>query len=250
MAPAALSIRGLTVAYGSKPALFSIDASAPAGSMTAVAGPNGAGKSTLLKAALGVVPALAGRALAWGEQIDDVRDRIAYVPQRSAVDWDFPASALDVVMMGLYREMGLLRPATRRHERRALECLAEVGLESSVNEQIGELSGGQQQRVFIARALAQGADLYLLDEPLAGVDAASERAIIGVLKRLRDEGRSVVAVHHDLSTVAEHFDHAILLNVTKVAEGPPDAALCAENLRVAYANQPSPAAAELELAGA
>lgn len=231
---AALAIRGLTVSYGQKPAVFSVDATMPKGAMTAIIGPNGAGKSTLLKAALGIIPALSGRVTVFGAPLSDQRDRIAYVPQRASVDWDFPTRVIDVVLMGLYRELGLLGRLRMDHRARATDCLARVGMEDFADRQIGQLSGGQQQRVFLARALAQNADLYLLDEPFAGVDAATETAIIAVLQELRDEGRSVVAVHHDLSTVPDYFDNVLLLNVRKIAEGPVSEAFTPEMLDATY----------------
>jgi manganese/zinc/iron transport system ATP- binding protein len=229
-----LAIRGLTVSYAEKPAVFSVDVSFQAGQMTAIVGPNGAGKSTLLKAALGILRPLSGQVTAFGAPLDRVRARIAYVPQRASVDWDFPARVIDVVMMGLYRDLGLLGRIRPRHRARALESLARVGMEGFATRQIGQLSGGQQQRVFLARALAQGADLYLLDEPFAGVDAATERAIIGVLKGLRDAGKTVVAVHHDLTTVPAYFDRAFLLNISAIAEGPGAEVMTEANLRAAY----------------
>jgi manganese/zinc/iron transport system ATP- binding protein len=209
----------MTVAYGAQAAVFSVDATFPTGSMTAIVGPNGAGKSTLLKAALGIVPRVSGHVSVHGQPLAAARQRVAYVPQRASVDWDFPATALDVVLMGLWPSLGLLRPLRSRHRDRACHCLARVGMDGFETRQIGQLSGGQQQRVFLARALVQGADLYLLDEPFAGVDAATERAIIDVLKALRSEGATVVCVHHDLSTVAAYFDRVLLLNRHKVAEG-------------------------------
>ncbi|MEM0942908.1 MAG: metal ABC transporter ATP-binding protein [Pseudomonadota bacterium] len=233
-APAAMEIRGLTVSYGEKPAVFSVDAAFPEKSLSAIIGPNGAGKSTLLKAALGTVPRLAGEVTALGQPIERARDRIAYVPQRSGVDWDFPASALDVVMMGLYGRVGLMGRLTGRHREEARACLDRVGMVDFAGRQIGQLSGGQQQRVFLARALAQNADLYLLDEPFAGIDAATERAIIDVLESLRDEGRTIIAVHHDLATVADYFDHVFLINVRKIAEGPVHEAFTPETLHRAY----------------
>jgi len=230
----ALAIRGLTVSYGRSPALFSVDASFETGAMTAIIGPNGAGKSTLLKAALGIVTPVSGRVTVWGAPLDRARRRIAYVPQRASVDWDFPTRVIDVVLMGLYAELGLLRLVRARHRRRAMECLARVGMEGLAERQIGQLSGGQQQRVFLARALAQGADLYLLDEPFAGVDAATERAIIAVLKELRAEGRTVVAVHHDLATVPDYFDRVFLVNLRRIAEGTVAEAFTGANLQAAY----------------
>jgi manganese/zinc/iron transport system ATP- binding protein len=229
-----LAVRGLTVAYGEKPVVFSLDATFPPGAMSAVVGPNGAGKSTLLKAALGVAPRLSGEATVFGRPLERARDRVAYVPQRATVDWDFPATAFDVVAMGLWRRLGLLgrmRPAQAAAVRDALD---RVGMGDFAGRQIGQLSGGQQQRVFLARALAQDADLYLLDEPFAGVDAATERAIIDVLRALRDRRRAVICVHHDLATVEDYFDHVLLLNVRRVAEGPVATAFTAANLQATY----------------
>ena len=229
-----LAIAGLTVSYGEKPVLFSIDYVTPPGSMVAIVGPNGAGKSTLIKAALGVVPRISGEVTAFGQRYDAVRHRIAYVPQRASVDWEFPATALDVVIMGLYREIGFLRFAGRQHRQKALECLERVGMASFAHRQIGQLSGGQQQRVFLARALAQDADLYVMDEPFAGVDAATERAIVSVLKELNAQGRTIICVHHDLSTVRSYFNHVLLLNVRRIAAGPVATTFTAENLQATY----------------
>jgi manganese/zinc/iron transport system ATP- binding protein len=229
-----LVIQEMTVSYGEKPAVFSIDTIVPKGSMTAIVGPNGAGKSTLLKAALGVVPALSGTVRIFGEPLAKARARVAYVPQRASVDWDFPTRVLDVVMMGLYRDLGLFGFVRRRHREAALASLERVGMADFADRQIGQLSGGQQQRVFLARALAQNADLYLLDEPLAGVDAATERAIIDVLKSLKEEGRTVVAVHHDLATIVDYFDHVLMINVRKIADGPVAETFTAQNLQQTY----------------
>ena len=215
-----LALRGLTVSYGEKPALFSVDATFPAGAMSAIIGPNGAGKSTLLKAALGLIARVSGQVTVFGQPMEAARDRIAYVPQRASVDWDFPTTVLDVVLMGRYRKLGLFGRVSRAERALATGALARVGMEGFAGRQIGQLSGGQQQRVFLARALAQEADLYLLDEPFAGVDAATERAIIDVLKDLKAQGKSVIAVHHDLSTVSVYFDHVFLVNVRAMAEGP------------------------------
>ncbi|MEM6489458.1 MAG: metal ABC transporter ATP-binding protein [Pseudomonadota bacterium] len=235
-----LQVRGLTVAYDGQAAVFSADATVPAGSMTAIVGPNGAGKSTLLKGALGIVPTVAGEALFFGRPFRRALDRVAYVPQRASVDWSFPARVHDVVTMGLYRRKGLLRPFTRRDRAAAMACLERVGMTDFADRQIGQLSGGQQQRVFLARALAEDADLYLLDEPFAGVDAATERAIVAVLHALRDQGRTVVAVHHDLSTVADYFDRVLVLNRRPIAEGPVDAAFTEEALQQAYGGRLAP----------
>lgn len=229
-----LTIKGMTVSYGQKPAVFSVDMTVRAGAMTAIIGPNGAGKSTLLKAALGIITPLAGQTTIFGSTGAAGRDRIAYVPQRASVDWDFPTRVIDVVLMGLYAKLGLLGRIRASHRAQAEECLTRVGMADFATRQIGELSGGQQQRVFLARALAQDADLYVLDEPFAGVDAATEKAIISVLKSLRDAGKTVVAVHHDLSTVVEYFDDVFLINTRKIAEGPVADTFTAENLQAAY----------------
>ena len=229
-----LNVRGLTVSYGDKPAIFSIDAHFPTASMTAIVGPNGAGKSTFLRAVLGIVPRLSGDVRFFGDAFAQMRRRVAYVPQRASVDWDFPVRVIDVVSMGLYREIGLFRMAGIGHRARALDCLKRVGMEDFADRQIGQLSGGQQQRVFLARALAQGADLYLLDEPFAGVDAATERAIVAVLRDLKAAGKTVVCVHHDLSTVADYFDRALLINLRKVAEGPVADTMTPEALQATY----------------
>ncbi|MEO1293070.1 MAG: metal ABC transporter ATP-binding protein [Pseudomonadota bacterium] len=231
---AALAVSGLTVAYGERAVVFSLDTVFPTGCMAAIVGPNGAGKSSFLKAVLGIVPKLSGTVSAFGAPIETMGHRIAYVPQRASVDWDFPTRVIDVVMMGLYRELGLLVRIRGEHKRRAFDCLDRVGMKDFADRQIGQLSGGQQQRVFLARALAQDADLFLLDEPFAGVDAATERAIIGVLSELKTAGKTVIAVHHDLSTVHDYFDHALLLNVRKVADGPVETALTPETLQAAY----------------
>ena len=238
-----LAINGLTVSYGETPAVFSVDVSFRPGQMSAIIGPNGAGKSTLLKAALGILRPLSGRITAYGRPLDEGRARIAYVPQRASVDWEFPARVIDVVMMGLYRELGLLGRVRRQHRARVMACLDRVGMAGFATRQIGQLSGGQQQRVFLARALAQGADLYLLDEPFAGVDAATERAIVDLLRGLRAEGKTVVAVHHDLATAPDYFDRALLLNTSVIAEGPVAEVLTDVNLRAAYGGRLGAAAA-------
>ncbi len=229
-----LAIRGLTVSYGEKPAVFSVDMTVQRGAMTAVIGPNGAGKSTLLKAALGIVKPLSGQVQVFGASLDSQRSRIAYVPQRAGIDWDFPTRVIDVVLMGLYRQLGLLGRVRKHHRECALGCLDRVGMRDFADRQIGQLSGGQQQRVFLARALAQDADLYLLDEPFAGVDAATEKAIIAVLKSLRAEGKTVIVVHHDLATVRDYFDNVFLINTSKIAEGPVETTFTAGMLQATY----------------
>jgi manganese/zinc/iron transport system ATP- binding protein len=230
----ALEAHDLTVAYRAQPVLWDVDVALPAGSLIAIVGPNGAGKSTLLKAALGLVRPLTGWVQVFGRPYRERRSWVGYVPQRESVDWDFPTHALDVVSMGLYGQVGWVRRLSRQHRRKALECLDQVGIADLARRQISQLSGGQQQRVFLARALAQDARLYLMDEPFAGVDAATERAIIDLLKRLRAEGRTVVAVHHDLQTVRDYFDHVVLLNMRLVAAGPVATTFTERNLQLTY----------------
>ncbi len=234
-----LSIRGLTVAYHDKPAVWDVAFDVADEALVAVIGPNGAGKSTMIKAVLGLVPALAGDVRVYGAPLKGsrksvARKSIAYVPQRSSVDWDFPASAENVVAMGLYGRIGWCRPVRRRHREAARACLDRVGMADFADRQIGQLSGGQQQRVFLARALAQDAKLYLMDEPFAGVDAATEKAIVDVMRDLRADGKSVVCVHHDLQTVSDYFSHAFILNVRRIAAGPVERVLSEENLQTAY----------------
>ncbi len=229
-----LSIHAMTVAYQRKPVLWDVDYDAAPNRLTAIVGPNGAGKSTLLKACLGLVPRASGQVEFWGQPYRRVRSRVGYVPQRESVDWDFPVSALDVVCMGRYRRIGWCRPVTRSHKEAAMACLAQVGMSDFAARQISQLSGGQQQRVFLARALAQEADLYFMDEPFAGVDAATERAIIEVLRQMKAAGKSVVVVHHDLQTVREYFDDVMLLNMRIVAAGPVSEVFTQRNLHKTY----------------
>jgi manganese/zinc/iron transport system ATP- binding protein len=233
-APPALSVRDLTVAYQGRPALWAVDYETPPSGLVAIVGPNGAGKSTFIKACLGLVPALSGEVRIFGERLARARSKVGYVPQRGSVDWDFPVSALDVVSMGRYGHVGVGRRLTRADREAALAALSQVGLADLAQRQIGELSGGQQQRVFLARALAQDSQLYFMDEPFAGVDALTERAILDLLRKLDHEQRTVVCVHHDLQTVADYFDHVLLLNRTKIAAGPVATTLTPENLERAY----------------
>jgi manganese/zinc/iron transport system ATP- binding protein len=229
-----LSIRGLTVAYGDKPALWDLDFDAPERGLVAVIGPNGAGKSTMIKAVLGLVPKLAGNVEIFGSKLRQGRRSVAYVPQRTSVDWDFPASAEDVVAMGLYGEIGWCRPVRRRHREAARAHLDRVGMSDFASKQIGQLSGGQQQRVFLARALAQNARLYLMDEPFSGVDTATEYAVIDVMRDVREKGATVICVHHDLQTAADYFDHALIMNVRPIAAGLISDVLTEEHLQTAY----------------
>jgi manganese/zinc/iron transport system ATP- binding protein len=216
----ALEFHDLTIAYHTKPVLWDVDLAIPEGKLVAIVGPNGAGKSTLLRAALGLVPLASGYVRVFGHPYREVRSRVAYVPQRESVDWDFPCSVLDIVLMGRYGRLGWFRRPAPADRIAALEALARVGMAEYRDRQISRLSGGQQQRTFLARALVQEADLYLMDEPFAGVDAVTERAIVTLLHDLRDSGRTVVCVHHDLQTVSEYFDWVALLNMRLVAAGP------------------------------
>lgn len=236
-APPPLVVRDLTVAYRSEPVLWDIDLDVPPGVLMGVVGPNGAGKTTLIKAILGLVEPAAGTVRLFGEPYDAVRQRVGYVPQRGSVDWDFPTNALDVVMMGLYGTLGWFRRPGKKERAAARAALEQVGMADFAERQISQLSGGQQQRVFLARALAQDADLYFMDEPFQGVDATTERAIIELLRELRERGCTVVAVHHDLQTVEEYFDHVMLLNVRRIASGPTEEAFTEEHLRAAYGGQ-------------
>jgi manganese/zinc/iron transport system ATP- binding protein len=229
-----LSVRDLTVAYQRQPVLWDVDYDAPAGKLIAVVGPNGAGKSTLIKSVLGLLPTLSGEVMFFGRPYDEERQRVGYVPQRTSVDWDFPVSALDVVTMGLYGRIGWCRPVRGSHRRQALAALEKVELAEYASRQISELSGGQQQRVFLARALVQEANLYLMDEPFAGVDAATERAIIGLLRELRSHGKTALVVHHDLQTAEDYFDEVVLLNLRLIAAGPMAEVFTTDNLRRTY----------------
>jgi manganese/zinc/iron transport system ATP- binding protein len=232
--PAALEIRGLTVSYGERPVLWDVDAQFPVGALSAIVGPNGAGKSTLLRAALGLVAADAGHARVLGEPARGALRRVAYVPQRDAVDWDFPITVREVVEMGRYGRVGWLKRLRGEDRQVVEEALERVGMAGYAGRQIGRLSGGQRQRVFIARALAEEAPVLLMDEPFAGVDARTEAALLELLGELRDAGRSIVVVHHDLGTVRRAFDWALLLNVRAIANGRVEDVLTPETLGRAY----------------
>ncbi|MDR0787219.1 MAG: metal ABC transporter ATP-binding protein [Gemmatimonadota bacterium] len=230
----AIEIRDLTISYRDQPVLWDVDLEVPPGVLMAVVGPNGAGKTTLIKSILGLIRPAAGEVLINGGPYQEHRKEIAYVPQRGSVDWDFPTSVLDVVMMGLYAQIGWFRRPSARHRAAALDALAHTGMADFAGRQISQLSGGQQQRVFLSRALVQGASIYIMDEPFQGVDATTERTIVDLLQTLRANGNTVVVVHHDLQTVPEYFDWALLLNVRRIAAGPVTAVFTEENLRATY----------------
>lgn len=234
MEKTALEVHDLTVAYRKQPVLWDIDFAVPEGRLVGIVGPNGAGKSTLIKAVLGLVPSASGWVKIYDQPYTSQRHLVGYVPQRESVDWDFPIDALDVVLMGRYGRLGLGRRPTRQDRELALECLRQVGMADYAHRQISQLSGGQQQRVFLARALAQDAHVYFMDEPFAGVDAATEKAIVALLESLKDQGKTVFVVHHDLSTVREYFDWVLLLNMRLIAVGPTESEFTIENLQKTY----------------
>lgn len=234
MSHTAIEVHDLSVAYGKKPVLWDVDVSIPVGSLAAIVGPNGAGKSTLLKAILGLIVPTSGAVTVLNQSVEAARSLVGYVPQRESVDWDFPVSALDVVLMGRYGRIGWFRRPRKSDREFARHCLDLVGMTPFADRQISQLSGGQQQRLFIARALAQEATLYLMDEPFAGVDAATEQAIIEIMRSLRAAGKTIVTVHHDLQTVPEYFDWVMLLNFHLVAAGPVTEVFTPENLNKTY----------------
>lgn len=230
----ALEINDLTVAYASKPALWDVDLRVPEGVLMGIVGPNGAGKSTLIKAAINLIPRAAGDVRFYGKPYAQARHLVGYVPQRGSVDWDFPTTVLDVVMMGLYGQLGWFKRPGKRERALAMEALEQVSLADLAHRQISQLSGGQQQRVFLARALAQNAKLYFMDEPFVGVDAMTERAIVDLLRNLRAQGKTVVVVHHDLDSAPEYFDWLVLLNVRLIAAGSFAETFTPENLTRTY----------------
>ncbi len=230
----AIQVTDLTVAYRETPVLWDIDLDVPPGVLLAIVGPNGAGKTTLIKAILGLVRPAAGNVLIYNKPYDAQRRIVGYVPQRGSVDWDFPTSVLDVVMMGRYGALGWIKRPGKHERELAMNALERVGMEKYTNRQISQLSGGQQQRVFLARALVQDATVYLMDEPFQGVDATTERAIVTLLQELRENGKTVVVVHHDLQTVNDYFDWVTLLNIRRIASGPVDETFTPENLRETY----------------
>lgn len=229
-----LEIHDMTASYGRKPVLWNIDLTIPKGKLVGIIGPNGAGKSTLIKAAMDLLPLDSGYVKFFDQDFKEVRQRISYVPQRESVDWDFPASVFDVVLMGRYGKLGLFKRPRKADKEIAWDCLRKVGMENFAKRQIAQLSGGQQQRVFLARALAQQADLYLMDEPFAGVDAATEKAIITLLREMANTDKTVVVVHHDLQSAKQYFDWVILLNMRLVASGPVEKVFTTKLLQETY----------------
>ncbi|WP_313180696.1 metal ABC transporter ATP-binding protein [Lacrimispora sp.] len=232
----AVEVEDLTVAYDAKPVLWDIDLKIPKGKLMAVVGPNGAGKTTLIKAMLGLLKPVTGavRFLEGNDDIRTLKNRIGYVPQSGSVDWDFPATVQDVVLMGCYGKLGWIRRPGKPDVELAKQMLAKVGMQEYASRQISQLSGGQQQRVFLARALAQEAEVYFMDEPFKGVDAQTERAIVALLKELKEQNKTVVVVHHDLQTVPDYFDWVTLINLRVVACGPVEEVFHEENLKKTY----------------
>lgn len=229
-----VDVHNITVSYSGAPVLWDVDFELPSGILAGIIGPNGSGKTTLLKTIMGIVKPVSGNVKIFDSKIDKVRSKIAYVPQRESVDWEFPISVMEVVLMGRYSNKNIFKKTTKADKEIAREAIESVGMLEFKNRQISELSGGQQQRVFIARALAQKADLYFMDEPFAGVDMATEKTILQILLKLKEEGKTVLIVHHDLRTVREYFDYTILLNTRLVAAGNTGDVLTEENLNNAY----------------
>jgi manganese/zinc/iron transport system ATP- binding protein len=229
-----LELHNLTITYQNKPAIWNIDYEIPGGRMVGIVGPNGSGKTTMMKTIMGLIEPGSGYVRVFGKKLYEVRGRIAYVPQRSSVDWDFPINVLDTVLMGRYRPQGLFRRTNRQDRDIAWESLQKVGMEKYAKRQISQLSGGQQQRVFIARALAMQADLYLLDEPMAGVDATTEDTIISLLQDMREAGKTIMVVHHDLQTAHRYYDWLVMMNTRLVATGPTEEVFTEQNLHDTY----------------
>ena len=229
-----LEVHDLTVSYDQKPVLWGIDFSLPEGKIAGIIGPNGAGKSTLLKSIMGLIPKSSGYIKLFHQELDQVRQRISYVPQRESVDWDFPASVKDVVLMGRYGKLGLFKKPKKRDLDIVNSCLEKVGMIDFSNRQIGQLSGGQQQRVFLARALAQEADFYLMDEPFVGVDASTEEAMVIILKEMAAQNKTIIVVHHDLQSAAQYFDWMIFLNMSLIASGPTKEVFRSEIIQKTY----------------
>jgi manganese/zinc/iron transport system ATP- binding protein len=233
----AVSINDLTVAYDDKPVLWDIDLDIKKGTLMAIVGPNGAGKSTLIKAMLNLIKPITGCISFFGSSYKKERSKIAYVPQRGSVDWDFPTTALDVVEMGRYGKIGWIKRVGKSDRKIAVDAIKKVGMEGFEKRQISQLSGGQQQRIFLARALVQDAEIYFMDEPFQGVDAKTEKSIINILKKLRDEGKTVIVVHHDLQTVEEYFDYITFINVAVISSGKVKEIFNRENIEKTYKNR-------------
>ncbi len=232
-----VEVHDLTVSYDKKPVLWGVDLTIPSGVLCGIIGPNGAGKSTLMKSIMNLVDSHSGYIKLFGQPLSAVRKRVSYVPQRESVDWDFPTSVLDIVLMGRYAHLGLLNRPKKTDKEKALNSLEMVGMTAYKNRQISQLSGGQQQRVFLARALTQNADIYFLDEPFAGVDAATEKALIQILQNIVRQQKTIVVVHHALQSVETYFDWVILLNLRLIASGPTKKVFTQPMLKETYGEQ-------------
>lgn len=214
----AINVEDLTIAYDVKPVLWDVDVRFETGKLTAIVGPNGAGKSTMIKAIMGLIKPISGK-IEFDKSMKDAKKQIAYVPQSGSVDWDFPATVEDIVLMGRYGHVGWIRRPKAEDKAIAKEMLEKVGMSRFADRQIAQLSGGQQQRVFLARALTQQAEIYILDEPLKGVDVQTEAILVELLKELTQQGKTVIVVHHDLASVEDYFDNLVLVNVRVIASG-------------------------------
>ncbi len=232
-----ITIKGLSVSYGRKRVLTNIFMDIEPGHVYGILGPNGAGKSTLFKAILGLLEPNAGAILVKGKPVEEHRKEVVYVPQKSDVDWTFPATVFDIVLMGRYPHKKLLQRMNDHDKALARKALREVGMEQFENRQVGELSGGQQQRVFLARALCQEAEAFLLDEPFVGVDITTEEKIIHILKKLAAEGKTILVIHHDLSSVAEYFSRVALINQRLITFGDTAEVFTKDNIAMAYSGQ-------------
>jgi manganese/zinc/iron transport system ATP- binding protein len=233
----ALSVENLSVHYGSTPALWDVSFEMPSGKIIGIVGPNGAGKSTLLKAVLQLIPLSSGAVRFFDKELKQARQLVAYVPQKESVDWDFPITVQELVLMGRYGHIKVMQRPRACDIEAADELIEKVGLTKERNRQINELSGGQQQRAFFARALMQDASIYFMDEPFKGIDHTTEKVLLDLLGNMKNSGKSVFIVHHDLDTVRAHFDYAILLNMHLIDAGPIDEVFTKENLRRAYGQQ-------------
>lgn len=233
-----MKIQGLTIAYKQKVAIDNVTLQIASGKLTGIVGPNGAGKSTLLKGMMGLIPREEGQVTLEDKPLSYWRKKIAYVPQRSEVDLTFPITVFDMVLLGTYPALGLIKRPGKKEKQLALDALEQVEMTGFLKRQIGELSGGQLQRIFIARALAQHAEIFFLDEPFAGIDMTSEALIMKLLKKLRDNGKTIVVVHHDFHKVAAYFDDIILLNKKLVAHGPVEQTFTEDKIKFAYGDAP------------
>ena len=229
-----IKVEDLTVAYEENPVLWDVELNIKKGVLMAIVGPNGAGKSTLIKAMLDLLKPVTGDVKFYGEKYNKVRDKIAYVPQRGSVDWDFPTTVFDVVEMGRYGKVGWLKRVRKIDKEKTKEAIHKVEMDDFSERQISQLSGGQQQRVFLARALVQDAEIYFMDEPFQGVDSKTEKSIVNILKKLRDQKKTVIVVHHDLQTVKDYFDYVTFINVSVVASGPVEEIFTSANIEKTY----------------